>query len=55
MPRHRHHEFIKFLNAIERAVPAGKVIHAILDNYRTHKHPKVQAWLARSSATGHPG
>jgi transposase len=31
---------------VERAVPAGKVIHAILDNYATHKHPKVKAWLA---------
>lgn len=45
MQRHRHQEFIRFLNAIERDVPAGKVIHAILDNYATHKHPKVQAWL----------
>ena len=41
MQRHRHQEFIRFLNAVERAVPAGKVIHAILDNYATHKHPKV--------------
>ena len=47
MQRHRHQEFIRFLNAIERAVPAGKVIHAILDNYGCHKHPKVCAWLAR--------
>jgi transposase len=47
MPQHRHQEFISFLNAVERAVPAGKVIHAILDNYATHKHPKVVAWLAR--------
>ena len=47
MQRHRHQEFIRFLNAIERAVPAGKVIHAILDNYAAHKHPKVLAWLAR--------
>jgi transposase len=46
MPRHRHQEFIKFLNAVERAVPPGKVIHAILDNDATHKHPKVRAWLA---------
>src|SRR5436190_15692793 len=36
-----------FLNAVERAVPAGKLVHAILDNYGTHKHPKVKAWLAR--------
>ncbi len=46
MPKHRHQEFIKFLNAVERAVPAGKVIHAVLDNYATHKHPKVLEWLA---------
>jgi transposase len=47
MARHRHQEFIRFLNAIEREVPAGKVIHVILDNYGSHKHPKVRAWLAR--------
>src|SRR5208283_2524022 len=46
MQQHRHQEFIKFLNAVERAVPAGKIIHAILDNYGTHKHPKVRQWLA---------
>ena len=46
MPRHTHKEFIKFLNAVERAVPAGKIIHAITDNYATHKHPKVRKWLA---------
>jgi hypothetical protein len=47
MARHRHQEFIRFLNRIETAVPAGKLIHAILDNYAVHKHPKVRAWLAR--------
>jgi transposase len=47
MQRHRHQEFIRFLNAIERAVPAGKVIHVILDNYATHKHSKVLRWLGR--------
>ncbi len=47
MQRHRHQEFIRFLNAVERAVPPSKAIHAIVDNYGTHKHPKVQAWLAR--------
>jgi transposase len=46
MPRHTHQEFIKFLGAVERAVPAGKIIHAIADNDATHKHPKVQDWLA---------
>ena len=46
MPRHTHQEFIKFLAAVERAVPAGKIIHAIADNYAAHKHPKVREWLA---------
>ena len=47
MQRHRHQEFIRFLNKIERQVPAGKVVHAVLDNYSPHKHEKVKAWLAR--------
>jgi transposase len=47
MQRHRHQEFIRFLNAVEAAVPAGKLVHVILDNYGTHKHPKVRAWLTR--------
>ena len=47
MQHHRHQEFIRFLNTIEQQVPVGKVIHAIVDNYATHKHPKVRQWLAR--------
>jgi transposase len=47
MQRHRHQEFIRFLNAVEAEVPPGKTIHAVVDNYATHKHPKVIAWLAR--------
>jgi transposase len=47
MARHRHQEFLRFLNAVEAAVPAGKIIHAILDNYGSHKHPKVHAWPGR--------
>jgi transposase len=47
MQRHRHQEFICFLNAIEAEIPAGKIIHVILDNYGPHKHPKTRAWLAR--------
>src|ERR1700716_2001748 len=39
MQRHRHQEFIRFLNAIESKIPAGKMIHVILDNYAAHKHP----------------
>ncbi len=45
--RHRHQEFLKFLDRIERTIPAGTAIHAILDNYATHKHARVRAWLAK--------
>jgi DDE superfamily endonuclease/Homeodomain-like domain len=47
MQRHRHQEFIRFLNAVEAEVPAGKVVHVVLDNYAAHKHPKVVRWLGR--------
>jgi transposase len=47
MQQHRHQEFIRFLNAIEAKVPKGKSVHVVLDNYATHKHPEVLAWLAR--------
>ena len=47
MQQHRHEEFIRFLNAIEAEVPKRKAVHVILDNYATHKHPAVLAWLAR--------
>ena len=47
MQRHRHQEFIRFLNTVEMQVPARKAIHSVVDNYATHKHPKVQKWLAR--------
>ena len=47
MQRHRHQEFIRFLNAVEAEVPVGKIVHVILDNYGAHKHPKVRAWLNR--------
>jgi transposase len=50
LPRHRHEEFLKFLRTIEREVPAGLQVHLICDNYATHKHPDVRAWLGR-----HPG
>ena len=47
MQRHRHQEFIRFLNAIEAQVPVKKIVHVILDNYAAHKHPKVRQWLHR--------
>jgi transposase len=47
MSRHRHQEFIRFLNKINRETPAAPEVHLIVDNYATHKHPKVRAWLGR--------
>jgi len=47
MPRHRHQEWIKFLDLIDRRTPADKELHLIVDNYATHKHPKVLRWLTR--------
>jgi transposase len=49
LPRHRASEFVKFLNTVEAAVPAGLDVHVILDNYATHKHATVTRWL-----TSHP-
>jgi transposase len=47
LPRHRHQEFLKFLNRIDKATPVGLDLHLIMDNYGTHKHPKVEAWKKR--------
>ena len=47
MERHRHQEWIKFLKLIDAQTPADKQLHLIVDNYATHKHPKVQRWLKR--------
>ena len=47
MPRHRHQEFIRFLNKIDAETPAGLDLHLIVDNYGTHKHPRVKSWLRR--------
>jgi transposase len=47
LPRHRHEEFLKSLRIIDREVPKGLEIHMILDNYRTHEHADVNAWLAK--------
>ena len=47
LPRHRHTEFLKFLKVIDREVPRGLQIHLVLDNYATHSHPTVRAWLER--------
>lgn len=47
MPRHRHQEWIKFLKQIDAETPEDLDLHLIVDNYATHKHPKVKAWLKR--------
>lgn len=47
MPRHRHQEFLKFLKQVAKAYPRQK-LHIVCDNYRTHKHDKVKAWLAKN-------
>ena len=45
MQRHRHQEFIRFLNVIDARTPKKKAVHVIIDNYAAHKHPKVLEWL----------
>lgn len=47
MKRHRHQEWLKFLRTIDRDTPQRLDVHLIADNYATHKHPKVKAWLKR--------
>jgi transposase len=47
MPRHRHQEFIRFLKQIDTQTPAGLDLHLIVDNYATHKHPRVKSWFKR--------
>jgi putative transposase len=45
--RHRHQEFLQFLRHIDRSVPEDLDLHIVVDNYATHKHQKINAWLAR--------
>ena len=45
--RHRHQEFLDFLREIDKAVPPELDVHCVADNYASHKHPKVRAWLAQ--------
>jgi len=47
MDRHRHQEWIRFLKQIDAETPTGLNLHLIVDNYATHKHPKVKRWLAK--------
>ena len=45
--RHRHQEYLLFLKEINRSTPKNKELHLVVDNYATHKHPEVQAWLRK--------
>jgi transposase len=47
LKRHRHQEFLRFLREIDRATPKRLDLHLVIDNYATHKHAKVKAWLAK--------
>lgn len=47
LPKHRHNEFLTFLKTLEKEVPDGLAVHLILDNYATHKHANVRAWLEK--------
>jgi len=47
LPRHRHQEFLKFLRTLDREFPGQRELHLIVDNYRTHKHDNVDAWLQK--------
>ena len=47
--RHRHQEFLKFLQRLDQEFPGDLKLHVVMDNYGTHKHPRVQQWLKRHS------
>jgi transposase len=47
--RHRHQEFLKFLKRLDAEFPGEIILHLVMDNYGTHTHPRVQAWLKRHS------
>jgi len=47
MPQHRHQEFIRFLKRLDQQTPRERDVHLIVDNYATHKHPRVEHWLRR--------
>jgi transposase len=47
MPKHRHQEFIRFLRRIDAEISPDLQLHLIVDNYGTHKHPRVESWLSR--------
>ena len=50
-PRHRHTHWLQFLQQVDRQTPEDKTLHLVIDNYCTHKHPKVLAWVERRNQT----
>jgi transposase len=54
MSRHRHQEFLRFLRRIDRYTPKSLDLHVVVDNYATHKHPKVIEWLRRHTRVPFP-
>ncbi len=50
-PRHRHPHWLKFLQQVDRQTAGDKTLHLVIDNYCTHKHPKVLAWVERRNQT----
>ena len=52
-PRHRHTHWLKFLQSVDQQMPEEKELHLVIDNYCTHKHPKVLAWVQRRNAQQH--
>ena len=53
-PRHRHQEFLRFLDRIDQSVDAGLEIHLVLDNYGTHKHPRSEEVAGSTTALSRP-
>lgn len=47
LPRHRHQEFLRFLDRVDQEMPGPLDLHLIMDNYSTHKQPRVQRWIKR--------
>ena len=49
LPQHRHDEFLRFLRKLDRQTDKTLAVHVIVDNYATHTHPNVKAWLEKNS------
>lgn len=49
-PNHTHREWLRFLKKVDRECPVGLTLHLIVDNYATHKHPRVRSWVSWRNA-----